>query len=273
MRDQAELGRAFRALHEAPGAFVIPNPWDVGSARVLAGLGFAALATTSSGFAYSVGRRDNTVPREQSFEHLRALVEAVDVPVSADLGNAFGDEPDAVAATFEAVVRLGLAGASVEDASGDPAEPIYPFELAVERVRAAASVTKALPFPFMLTARAENFLHGRRDLADTIRRLQAFEEAGADVLYAPGIASKEEISAVVSSVGRPVNVLIGMPGMPGSLADLAELGVKRVSVGGALARAAIGALLRAGREMRESGTFGFLAEAGSFRDVDQWLEG
>ncbi len=273
MRTQAELAAAFRALHERAGAFVIPNPWDVGSARVLAGMGFEALATTSSGFAYSIGRRDNTFSREESMAHLRALVANVDVPINADLGNAFGDDPATVAATFREVAALGLAGASVEDDSGDPDNPIYEFELAVERVRAAAAVTSALPFPFMLTARAENFLNGRRDLADTIRRLQAFQDAGADVLYAPGISTKEEIAAVTSSVDRPVNVLIGLPGMTFSVSDLAELGVKRISTGGLLARAAIGALMRAGAEMRDEGTFTFVKDTGAFRDVYPWLEG
>jgi 2-methylisocitrate lyase-like PEP mutase family enzyme len=272
MRSQAELAEVFRALHERPGAFVIPNPWDVGSARVLAGMGFEALATTSSGFAYSIGRRDNTVSRHDVMAHLRALVAAVDVPINADLGHAFGDDPATVAGTFREVSGLGVAGASVEDDSGDPAHPIYEFDLAVERVRAAAEVTRALPFPFMLTARAENFLHGLRDLADTIRRLQAFQEAGADVLYAPGISTREEITAVVSSVDRPVNVLIGMPGMALSAIELGDLGVKRISTGGALARAAIGALLRAAAEMRDSGTFSFTQDAASFRDVNQWLD-
>ncbi len=273
MRSQAELADAFRALHERDGAFVIPNPWDVGSARVLAGMGFEALATTSSGFAYSIGQRDNTFSREESMAHLRALVANVDVPINADLGNAFGDDPATVAATFREVAALGLAGASVEDDSGDRDNPIYQFELAVERVRAAAEVTSALPFPFMLTARAENFLHGRRDLADTIRRLQAFQEAGADVLYAPGISTKEEIAAITSSVDRPVNVLIGLPGMAFSVSDLAELGVKRISTGGLLTRAAIFALMRAGSEMRDEGTFTFVKDTGAFRDVYPWLAG
>jgi 2-methylisocitrate lyase-like PEP mutase family enzyme len=272
MRTQAELAEAFRAVHERAGAFVIPNPWDVGSARVLAGMGFEAVATTSSGFAYSIGRRDNTVSRAEVMAHLRALLAAVDVPINADLGNAFGDDPETVAGTFREVAALGVAGASVEDDSGDPAQPIYEFELAVERVRAAAAVTRALPFRFMLTARAENFLHGHRDLADTIRRLQAFQEAGADVLYAPGISTRDEIAALVSSVDRPVNVLIGMPGMAMSVTELGELGVKRISTGGALARAAIGALLRAAAEMRDEGTFSFTKDAASFRDVGKWLD-
>ena len=273
MRTQAELAEAFRGLHERAGAFVIPNPWDVGSARVLAGMGFEALATTSSGFAYAMGKRDNTTSRDEVMAHLRALVANVDVPINADLGKAFGDDPETVAGAFREVAALGVAGASVEDDTGDEANPIYEFELAVERVRAAAEVTSALPFPFMLTARCENFLNGRRDLADTIKRLQAFQEAGADVLYAPGISTREEIAAVVSSVDLPVNVLIGMPGMAMSVTELGELGVKRISVGGALARAAIGALLRAATEMRDAGTFTFTKDAASFRDVVGWLEG
>jgi 2-methylisocitrate lyase-like PEP mutase family enzyme len=272
MRSQAELARAFHELHQRPGAFVIPNPWDPGSARVLAGMGFEALATTSSGFAFSIGKRDNTVGRESSLAHLRALVASVDLPINADLGNGFGDDPAIIVETLRGVAAIGLAGASIEDASGDPSSPIYEIGLAVERVRAAAEVTAALPFPFMLTARAENYLHGRRDLADTIRRLQAFQDAGADVLYAPGISTNEEIAAVASSVDRPVNVLIGMPGMQQSVAEFAALGVTRISTGGGLARAAIGALLRAGAEMRDSGTFTFLKHAASFRDVHQWLD-
>ena len=273
MRSQADLARAFHELHSRAAPFVIPNPWDVGSARVLAGMGFEALATTSSGFAYSIGKRDNTFSREESMAHLRALVANVDVPINADLGNAFGDDPATVAETFREVAALGVVGASVEDASGDGENPIYEFELAVDRVRAAAEATSTLPFPFMLTARAENFLHGRRDLADTIRRLQAFQEAGADVLYSPGISTKEEIAAVMWAVDRPVNVLIGLPGMAFSVSDLAELGVKRISTGGLLARAAIGALMRAGAEMRDEGTFTFVKDAGSFRDVNPWMAG
>jgi 2-methylisocitrate lyase-like PEP mutase family enzyme len=270
MRTQPELCEAFQALHERDGAFVIPNPWDAGSARVLAGMGFEALATTSSGFAYGVGKRDGHTTREEVLEHLRMLVASVDVPINADLENAFGDEPETVAETFRLVLGTGVAGASVEDASKDEQRPIYDFDLAVERVRAAVEAVRRLSSPVMVTARAENFLHGRSDLADTIKRLQAFQDAGADVLYAPGIKTKEEIKAVCSSVDRPVNVLGGMPGMNFTVAELGELGVKRVSTGGLMTRAAIGGLMRAGANLRE-GSFAFAKDAPSFRDIVQWL--
>jgi 2-methylisocitrate lyase-like PEP mutase family enzyme len=267
MRTQAQKAAAFRALHERDGAFIIPNPWDKGTARLLAHLGFEALATTSAGYAFSVGRRDYSIDRDEMLQHVRAIVSATDLPVSADLENGFGDDPDTVAETFRLAVAAGLAGGSIEDSTGRPEDPIYEQERAVQRVRAVAAVTRALPFPFTLTARAENYLWGRPDLKDTIKRLHAYQEAGADVLYAPGLASKEDIAAVVRSVDRPVNVLMGSPGVPWSLADLAELGVKRVSVGSALSRVALGAFLRAAREMREHGTFAGLAEAVSYRDI------
>jgi 2-methylisocitrate lyase-like PEP mutase family enzyme len=272
VRSQGELVRSFRELHARDGALVIPNPWDAGSARVLAGMGFEALATTSSGHAFTLGRRDGGATRDDALDHLRALVASVDVPINADLGNCFGDDPATVAETMQLAAATGIAGASVEDATGDPARPIYEFELAVERVRAAAEAVRAMPTPVLLTARAENFLHGRRDLDDTIARLRAFQDAGADVLYAPGITTRDDIAAVVAAVERPVNVLAGMPGMDLTVGDLAELGVKRVSTGGLLARAAIGALLRASAELRDRGSFGFAAEAASFRDVTEWLD-
>ena len=205
MATQAEKAAAFRELHEREGAFLIPNPWDLGTARLLAHLGFEALATTSAGYAFSLGRRDNCVSRDEMLEHVAALAAGSDLPVSADLENGYGDGPEAAAETFRLAAAAGLAGASIEDATGRPGEPIYAHELAVERVRAVAEVTRALPFPFMLTARAENYLVGRPDLDDTIRRLQAYQEAGADVLYAPGLASREDIAAVVRSVDRPVS--------------------------------------------------------------------
>jgi len=267
MRDQAEKAAAFRALHERDGAFIIPNPWDVGTARILASLGFEALATTSAGYAFSLGQRDNTIGREQMMEHVRTIVEATDLPVSADLENGFGDDPDTVAETIRLAGEAGLAGGSVEDATARPEQPIYDLESAVERVRAAVEAARALPYPFTLTARAENYLWGRPDLADTIRRLQAYQEAGADVLYAPGLTSREDITSVVRSVDRPVNVVMGLQGVQLSLVELSEIGVKRVSVGSALSRAALGAFLRAAREMREKGTFTFGAEAVSFREI------
>jgi 2-methylisocitrate lyase-like PEP mutase family enzyme len=272
MRTQAELAQAFRELHERPGVFIIPNPWDVGTARVLAGLGFEALATTSSGFAFSLGKKDHGATLEEAIAHSRDICAAVDLPVSADLGNAFGVDLDRVADVYRQAAAAGLAGASIEDATGDRDNPVYPIELATERVRAAALATKALPFPFQLTARAENFLFGRTDLDDTIRRLQAYQEAGADVLFAPGLASAEEISAVVSSIDRPLNVLIGLRGMTLTVAELGDLGVKRISTGGALTRAAVSGLISAATELRDEGTYTFLREATSFREVNQWLD-
>lgn len=265
MRDATERAAAFRALHERPGAFVIPNPWDVGSARLLAHLGFEALATSSAGYAFSIGQTDGTVGRERMLEHVAALVAATELPVSADLENGFGAAPETCAETIRLAAATGLAGGSIEDFSGEAAT-IYPLELATERVRAAAEAARALPRPFTLTARAENFLHGRRDLADTIRRLQAYQEAGADVLYAPALTSREEIAAVVGAVDRPVNVL-ALAGMPFTLADYTAMGVRRVSIGSALARAAFGAALRAAREMREQGSFGFTATAASMAEI------
>jgi 2-methylisocitrate lyase-like PEP mutase family enzyme len=272
MKTQAEKAAAFRALHEREGAFIIPNPWDAGTARLLAHLGFEALATTSAGYAFSVGQRDNSVGRDPMMEHVRAIVAATDLPVSADLENGFGDDPGTVAETFRMAAETGLAGGSVEDSTGRPDDPIYGFELAAERVRAAVEAARSLPFPFTVTGRAENYLVGRPDLADTIRRLQAYQEAGADVLYAPGLTRRADISAVVRSVDRPVNVVMGLQGVQLSLADLAEMGVKRVSVGSALSRAALGAFLRAAREMREHGTFTFSADAVSYRDLSALFE-
>lgn len=258
---QAEKGNRFRALHERAGAFIIPNPYDAGTARLLEQLGFEALATTSSGFAFTLGKRDYAITREESLSGVRLIANAVQLPVSADLENGFGDAPHVAAETIRLAAEAGAVGGSIEDSTKRADAPIYGLEQAAERVRAAAEAARALPFTFTLTARAENFLHGRPDIHDTIRRLQAYQEAGADVLYAPGITTKEEIAAVVRSVTKPVNVLMGLPGVKLSLADLSELGVKRVSVGSGLGRAALGAFLRAAREMRESGTFTFSEEA------------
>jgi len=264
---QAEKGRAFRALHERAGAFIIPNPWDVGTARILTFLGFQALATTSMGYAFSVGRLDNTVGREESLAYASEIASATSLPVSADLENGFGDTPETVAETVLLAASAGVVGCSFEDASGRDDDPIYERELAVERVRAGAAAARDLPFAFTLTARAENYLHGRPDLADTIERLQAYQDAGADVLYAPGLPTKDEIAAVVKSVDRPVNVLMGLQGVQLSLAELEAMGVKRVSVGSALCRTALGAFLRAAREMREQGTFSFAGAAVSSREM------
>jgi 2-methylisocitrate lyase-like PEP mutase family enzyme len=269
---QSDKATAFRNLHRRKGAFIIPNPWDAGTARLLAHLGFEALATTSAGFAFSRGRPDGAVSRDETLDHALTIVDATDLPVSADLEGGFADAPKAVGETIRLAAAAGLVGGSIEDATGRKDDPIYAFPLAVERVRAAAEMAHGLPFPFTLTARSENFLCGRPDLADTIRRLQAFQDAGADVLYAPGIKNREEIAAVVKSVDRPINVLAGIPGAL-SLTELAELGVKRISVGGALARAALGAVLTAAREMREHGTFTFADAATPFGEINAIFAG
>jgi len=265
---QEEKGRLFRELHERADAFIIPNPWDVGTARLLANLGFKALATTSMGYAFSLGRRDNTLNCQETMAYAASISAATNLPVSADLESGFGDEPEIVAHTIGLAAAAGVVGGSIEDATGRPDHPIYEIEVAVERVRAAVAGARSLPFPFTLTARAENYLHGRTDLRDTIKRLQAYQEAGADVLYAPGLATKEDIAAVVRSVDRPVNVVMGLQGAQLSLAQLSAIGVRRVSVGSALCRTALGAFLRAGREMREQGTFTFAEEAVSPREMN-----
>ena len=267
MLTQFEKGTAFRALHQRDGAFILPNPWDIGTARLLAHLGFEALATTSAGYASSMGRRDYTIGREAMIAHVATLASATNLPVSADLENGFADAPEVAAETMALAGAAGAVGGSIEDATGRAEQPIYELALATERVRAAAESAHALGFPFTLTARAENYLNGRRELGDTIKRLQAYQEAGADVLYAPGVTSRDDIAALVSSVDRPVNVLMGLKGVSLSLVDLSALGVKRVSVGSALARTAYSAFLRASREMREHGTFTFAEEAASSSEI------
>ena len=265
--NQLEKGNAFRALHHRDRAFIIPNPFDAGSARILAHLGFEALATTSAGYAFTVGQRDNTISREQMMLHVAAIAAATPLPVSADLEHGFGDDPDTVAETIRLGAEAGLVGGSIEDSTKRPDDPLYEIELAADRIRAAAEAARALPFPFTLTARAENFLVGKPDLHDTIQRLQAYQDAGADVLYAPALKTRDDIATVVRSVDRPVNVLMGLPDVRLSLSDLSALGVKRISVGSGLARAALGAFLRAANEMREHGTFTFADDAVPYRDL------
>jgi 2-methylisocitrate lyase-like PEP mutase family enzyme len=272
MLTQSEKGRIFRSLHEQSDAFVIPNPWDIGTARLLAQLGFEALATTSAGYAFSVGKRDYAIGRDEMMRHVAAIASATDLPVSGDLENGFGDEPETVAETIRMAAAVGLAGGSIEDATNRPESPIYDVALAVERLQAASEAARALPFTFTLTGRAENYLWGRPDLSNTIKRLQAYQEAGADVLYAPGITNKEEIAAIVRSVDRPVNVLMGSKGVNYSLKELTEIGVKRISVGSALSRAALGAFLRAAREMRENGTFGFTDDAVPYPEISAMFD-
>jgi 2-methylisocitrate lyase-like PEP mutase family enzyme len=273
MLTQAEKGKIFRALHERQRAFIVPNPWDAGTARLLAHLGFEALATTSMGFAFSTGRPDNTVGRDDSMVHIADMARASDLPVSADLENGFDDSPDGVVETIVLAATAGAVGGSIEDATGRPDRPIYSKELAAERISAAAEAARALPFVFTLTGRAENYLHRRPDLADTIARLQAYQEAGADVLYAPGLTGKDDIAAVVSSVDRPVNVVMGLQGVQLSLDELSALGVRRVSVGSSLCRTALGAFLRAAREMAEHGTFTFANDAARPRELNAILTG
>ena len=268
MQTQEQKGIRFRQLHERPSAFIIPNPWDVGTAKVLAQLGFEALATTSAGFAFSIGKRDCAVGRDKMIAHVREIVSATDLPLSADLENGFGDEPQTVGKTIQLAAAAGLVGGSIEDSTQRKDNPIYESRLAIDRVRAAVEVARSLPFPFMLTARCENYLVGRPDLKATIERLQAYQEAGAEVLYAPGLSSKEDIATLVRSVDRPVNVLMGFRGADLSLQELSAIGVRRVSIGSGLYRAAFGPFLRAAQEMRELGTFSQIAdEPVSFRDI------
>lgn len=262
-RSQMEKGTAFKALHERPGCFVMPNPWDAGSARLLAGLGFEALATTSAGFAFSIGRRDGEgkLGRDDVLENARAIIGATDLPVSADLEGGYGDAPEAAAKTIAEAARAGLVGGSIEDATGRKDAPIHDFDLSVERVKAAVAAARALPFPFTLTARAENLAYGRPDMADTIRRLQAYQDAGADVLFAPGLKSEDDIRTITRAVDRPVNVVIGLHAAPWTVEKLAALGVRRISLGSSFSRAALGAFLRAAEEVKERGSFSFLSDA------------
>lgn len=269
MPSRTEKAHTFRSLHERDGAFIIPNPWDLGSARILESMGFEALATTSAGLAFSMGMLDNTVSRDDVLAHCRAITDAVDVPVNADLGNCFGDEPETVAETFRLAAETGVAGASVEDMAADGS--IYEFGLAVERVQAACAVARGLDTPLLVTARCENFLAGRKDLADTIARLQAYREAGADVLYAPGLMSADEIRTAVQEAGAPVNVLAAGRSFTLTLSELEELGVKRISTGGALARSALTALVSAAKEMQEQGTFTYPHNALSASEISELL--
>jgi methylisocitrate lyase len=266
MTTQADRIAAFRRLHEA-GCFVIPNPWDVGSARTLARLGFRALATTSSGFAWTLGRSDNSVTLDEVLTHLRAIVGHVDVPVNADFEGGFAIEPEGVAANVSGAVATGIAGLSIEDSTGDAGAPLFDLGLAVERIAAARAAIDASGTGVLLTGRSEGFIVGRPDLHETIRRLIAYAEAGADCLYPPGIRTGSDISAVVRAVApRPVNILVGSDFA--TVAELAALGVRRISVGGALARAAWGGFLRAATEIAEHGTFASLNDAVPFAELD-----
>jgi 2-methylisocitrate lyase-like PEP mutase family enzyme len=259
----------FRALHERPGIFVMPNPWDAGTAKLFASLGFEALATTSLGLANALGRVDGAlaISREELIANCRAIAAATELPVNADLENGYADDPGEAAAIIRLAADAGIVGGSIEDASGDPAKPIYDFNLAVERIAAAAEVAHALPFPFTFTARAENFLHGRRDLDGTVRRLQAFAAAGADVLYAPGLSDLETIRQVVAAVGKPLNVVMSAADPELTAQQLAGVGVKRISVGGALSRLAFAAVREAAVAMREGGNFQWVRDTMPTKDL------
>jgi len=277
MPTQAEKAAVFEALHQRPETFVIGNPWDAGTARILDGLGFSALSTTSAGLAFTLGRRDGTaaVSREEALANARSIVDATTLPVAADLENGYGPTPESVAETIRlAAQTAGLVGGSIEDASGNPEKPIYDFDHSVERIAAAVEATRALHFPFMLVARAENYLHGRKDLDDTIRRLQAYEAAGASVLYAPGITKAEDIRTLCASVSKPVNVLVGIKGAPQlSVKELGALGVRRISLGSGFSRAALTAFYRAAREVVDHGTFTFTEDTfymSELMDLFKW---
>jgi 2-methylisocitrate lyase-like PEP mutase family enzyme len=265
MRTQADKAVAFRELHQRPGAFIIPNPWDAGTAKLLAAMGFEALATTSLGLANTLGR--NTISLDAIIENCRVIAEATDLPVNADLENCGADDPKTAAQAITRAAEVGCVGGSIEDYSGDPRQPIYDFSLTVERVQAAVEAARALPFPFTLTARAENLLKGRNDLDDTIRRLQAFEAVGADVLYAPGVHDIATIRTVASSVKKPFNLVMGFADPTLTVEEIAAAGVKRISVGGAMARVALAAFLKCAREMKDQGAFTYVREMAPIKEV------
>jgi 2-methylisocitrate lyase-like PEP mutase family enzyme len=274
MRTQAERARAFRTLHERQGIFVMPNPWDAGTAKLFASLGFEALATTSFGLANALGRVDGTlaVSREELIANCREIAQAIDLPVNADLENGYADEPKKAAEIIRMAAEAGVVGGSIEDATGRDDKPIYDFNLAVERVAAAAEIAHSLPFPFTFTARAENFLHGRRDLDDTVRRLQAFAKAGADVLYAPGLRDLATIRQVVAAVTKPLNVVMSAADPDLTTQQLAEAGVKRISVGGTLSRLAYAAVRDAALAMRDQGSYQWVRNAMPSKDLKAILE-
>ncbi len=273
MPSQLERAASFRALHAAPASFVIPNVWDGGSAAIMAGLGFPALATSSAACAATLGRLDGQITREEALAHARQVIAATALPVSADLENGFGASPEAAAETIRLAGEAGLVGGSIEDASGDEGAPIYDFAHAVERIHAAVEAARRLPSPFMLTARAENFIHGRADLDDTVKRLQAFERAGADVLFAPCLPDLGAVRTVCAALKKPVNFMVGVPGASFSVAELTAAGVKRISLSTTLYRAAMTGLLAAAQEVKQSGTFGYLDNIMRGADLGRYLRG
>ena len=268
---QADKGRRFRALHEAPGAFVIANVWDGGSARMMAGVGFAALATSSGASAGLLGRRDGRVTRDEALAQARVICDATDLPVSADLEKGFGDAPEIVAETIRLAAEAGLVGCSIEDASGNPDAPIFELGQATERIAAAAAAARALPFPFTLTGRTENLLRGRLDLGDTIERLKAYEAAGADALMAPGLPDLESVRAVCAAVGKPFNFMVGIKGKSFTVAALSAAGVKRISLATSLYRAAMTGLLNAAKGVRQHGTFGYIETSTATPEMNAFL--
>jgi 2-methylisocitrate lyase-like PEP mutase family enzyme len=268
MKTQQQKSEAFVALHQNPGCFLIPNPWDKGSAILLESMGFKALASTGAGYAFTLGKPDLAVGAKEMLGYFKDICDVTDVPVSADMQNGFGDTPELAAQTIIEAASVGLVGGSIEDAGGNSLSDIYDIGLATARIGAAAEAAKSLNFKFMLTARCENYLYGNPNIGDTIKRLQAYQEAGADVLYAPGIQTVEDIKAVLSSIDRPMNLLMSFPSSQLTVADVAALGVKRISIGGSMARAAMGALKRAGAEMLEHGTFNYAKEAMSGKDLN-----
>jgi len=267
MPTQIEKAARFRALHGEPGVFIIPNPWDVGSSRVLAGLGFQALATSSAASACAIGLRDGGLTRDQALQHARMIVEATDLPVSADLEQGFGDAPEAVAETVRLAASVGLVGCTIEDSTGNPDRPLFDDQLAVERIAAGAEAARRLPFPFMLTARAHNLMFANGSLDATIRRLQAFDNAGADVLFAPGLPDLQAVKTVCASVSKPFNFMAGIKGKSFSVGELADAGVRRISLATSLYRAAMTGFLEAAREVKESGQFRFIDRSASTAEL------
>src|SRR5262245_31650774 len=270
---QSDKATRFRALHQGPGAFLIPNPWDAGSARILAGMGFQALATSSGAEAGVLGKRDGKVQREEALAHARAIVEATDLPVSADLEKGFGDDPKVAAETIRLAAGVGLVGGSIEDATGDKDKPLYDLGQATERVAAAVQAARALSFPFTLTARAEGFLRGKADLDDVIKRLQAFEKAGADVLMSPGLPDLESVRKVCSALSKPFNFMVGIKGKSFTVAELTAAGVKRISLATSLYRMAMTGLVDAAREVKDKGTFGYIDRSLATPDMNAFMQG
>lgn len=271
MKTQAEKAAAFEALHKAPGVFIIPNPWDPGSARLLAGIGYKALTTTSAGYARSIGYSDYNAGRAAVIEHIRLMAPSVDIPLAADLEDGFGLKPEDCAETIRQGAEAGLVGGSIEDFTGDRSNPIHSIEAAADRIRAAAEAARKLPFKFMLCARAENYLHGRADLADTIKRMQAYQEAGADVLFAPGLNTSDEVREVCRSIDRPFNIVRGPRKETLTVAQVGALGVKRISTGGMMHAVATSAMIGAAKEMLEQGTFAFTTAMPHAGEIDALL--